>query len=53
MIRRYQILYTYNYVFPKELSGLPSKREFDVSTKLILGAKPIARKSYRITTIEM
>ena len=32
----------YQYVFPKELTNLPPKRELDHEIELILGAQPIA-----------
>ena len=42
----------YNYVFPKELTSLPPKRELVHEIELILGAQPIARTPYKMSPFE-
>ena len=49
----YPYLKDYQDVFPEELPGLPPTRAFDFSIDFVLGAKPISRAPYRMTTTEL
>jgi hypothetical protein len=40
-------------VFPKELPGMPPKRELDFTIDLKLGTESIARMPYRMSTPEL
>jgi hypothetical protein len=44
------ILREYKYVFPEEVPGLPPRRDIDFSIKLVPGAVPMSRTSYRMST---
>ena len=46
------ILREYKYVFPKEVPGLPPRRDIDFSIELVLGAVPMSRKPYTMSTPE-
>ena len=41
------------YVFRKELSGLPSEREVDMSIQVVQGTTPISRAPYRMAPTEL
>jgi hypothetical protein len=45
---QYPVLSEFKDVFPKELSGLPPKRELDFTIELKPGAEPISKNSYRM-----
>ena len=40
-------------VFPKELPGLPSKREVEFNIELIPGINPISVAAYRMALLEL
>ena len=40
-------------MFPSELPGMPPPRAVDFHIDLVLGAKPILRAPYRMTTHEL
>lgn len=44
------ILQEYADVFPSEIPGMLPKRDIDFSIDLILGAEPISKAPYRMTT---
>ena len=50
---KYPYLKNYQDVFTEELPGLPPSRAFDFTIDLILGAEPISRAPYRMTTTEL
>jgi len=52
-LEQYPVLSEFPDVFPKELSGLPPKRELDLSIELKPGTKPISKTPYRMTTLEL
>ena len=43
------ILWDLSYVFPKEIPGLPPKRDMDFTIELLPGVVPISKAPYRIT----
>jgi hypothetical protein len=43
----------YRDVFPEEVSGLPPRRDIDFSIELALGAVPVSRTPYRMSTPEL
>jgi hypothetical protein len=47
------ILREYRNVFPEEVSGLPPRRYIDFSIELALGAVPVSRTPYRMSTPEL
>jgi hypothetical protein len=47
------ILREYIDVLPEELSGLPLRRDIDFSIELSLGAMPVSRTPYRMSTIDL
>jgi hypothetical protein len=47
------ILREYRYVFPKEVPGLPLRREIDFLIELAPGAVPVSRTPYRMSTPEL
>ena len=47
------ILREYIDVFPKEVSGLPLRRDIDFSIELAPGAVPVSRTPYRMSTPEL
>jgi hypothetical protein len=47
------ILRHYRDVFPKEVSGLPSRRDIEFSIELASGAVPVSRTPYRMSTPEL
>jgi hypothetical protein len=47
------ILREYRDVFPEEVSGLPPRRDIDFSIELALGAVPMSRTPYRMSTPEL
>jgi len=49
----YPVLSEFPDVFPKELPGLPPKREIDFSIELKPGTEPISKAPYRMTTPEL
>ena len=44
------ILQEYADVFPSEVLGMPPKRDIDFGIDLILGAEPISKAPYHMTT---
>ena len=44
------ILQEYVDVFPSEIPGMPPKRDIDFRIDLVLGAEPISRAPYWMTT---
>jgi len=52
-LNKYPMSKEYKYVLPKDLPGLPPKREIDFSIDLVPGDEPISRTPYRMNTIEM
>jgi hypothetical protein len=47
------IIREYRDVFPEEVSGLPLRRDIDFSIELELGAVPVSRTPYRMSTPEI
>ena len=47
------ILREYKYVFPKEVSGLPPRRDIEFSIELVPGAVSMSRTPYRMSTPEL
>jgi hypothetical protein len=43
----------YRDVFPEEVPGLPLRRDIDFSIELALGAVPVSRTPYRMSTPEL
>jgi len=40
-------------VFPDEIPGLPPKRDIDFTIELVLGAAPVSKTPYRMSTTNM
>ena len=40
------MIYRFSYVFPKELSGLPSDQEIEFEVESLPGIAPISKASY-------
>jgi len=40
-------------LFPKEIPGLPPKRDIDFTIQLVLGAAPISQSPYRMSAPEL
>ena len=49
----YQVLQESRDVFPDEIPGLPPKRDIDFKIELVLGAAPVSRIPYMMSTLEM
>ena len=49
----YHVLQEFKDVFPDEIPGLPPKRDTDFTIELILGAAPVSKTHYRMSTLEM
>jgi hypothetical protein len=47
------ILREYRDVFPEEVPGLPPRRDIYFSIELALGAMPVSRTPYRMSTLEL
>jgi hypothetical protein len=47
------VLWEFKDVFPKEVLGLPPKRDFDFSIYLVLGEIPTSKVPYRMSTPEL
>ena len=47
------ILREYKDVFPKEVPGLPPRRDIDFSIELAPGVVPMSRTPYRMSTLEI
>ena len=47
------VLREYVDVFPKEIPGLPPKRELDFTIELVLGAVPSSKAPYRMNILEL
>ena len=43
----------FNDVFPKDLPGLPPKREIEFEIELLLGTTPISQAPYRMAPAEL
>jgi hypothetical protein len=52
-IEQYPVLSKFSDVFPKELPGLPPKRELEFTIELKLGMKPITKAPYHMMTPEL
>jgi hypothetical protein len=48
----YLVLKEFEHVF-EELSGLTLKRDIDLSINLILGASPVFKNPYKMSTLEL
>jgi hypothetical protein len=51
-LKDHEILEEFEYVF-KEVLGLPPKRDIDFSINLMLGATPVSKNPYRMSTPEL
>ena len=49
----YQVLQEFRDVFPDEIPRLPPKRDNDFTIELVLGAAPVSKAPYRMSTLEM
>ena len=47
------MLQEFSDVFPDEIPGLPPKRDIDFTIELVLGAAPVSKTPYRMSTPEM
>ena len=47
------VIKKFQYVFPKELSGLPPKREVDLAIEVLPRTTPISRAPYRMAPNEL
>eukprot|EP00253_Pinus_taeda_P002784 PITA_02784 len=47
------VIQEFAYVFPEEIPGLPPKRDIDFTIELVLGAAPVSRAPYRMSTPEL
>ena len=47
------LLHVYADVFPNEIPGMLPQRDIDFWIDLVLGAEPISRAPYRMTTQEL
>jgi hypothetical protein len=47
------ILREYRHMFPKEVPGLPPRRDIDFSIELSPGVVPMSRTPYRMSTLEL
>ena len=49
----YQVLQEFKDVFPDEIPGLPPKRDIEYNIELVLGAAPVSKAPYRMSTPEL
>ena len=49
----YQVLQEFKDVFLDEIPGIPPKRDIDFTIELVLGAAPVSKAPYRMSTSEM
>ena len=49
----FHVLQEFKDVFPDEVPGLPPKRDIDFTIELVLGAAPVSKTPYRMSTPEM
>ena len=49
----FHVLQGFKDVFPDEILGLPPKRDIDFTIELVLGAAPVSKTPYRMSTLEM
>ena len=49
----FHVLQKFRDVFPDEIPGLPRKRDIDFTIELVLGAAPISKTPYIMSTPEM
>ena len=49
----YHMLQEFRDVFPDDIPRLPPKRDIDFTIDLVLGATPISKAAYRMSTLEM
>ena len=49
----YQVLQEFRDVFPDEIPRLPPKRDIDFTIELVLGAAPVSKEPYRMSTPKM
>jgi hypothetical protein len=47
------ILREYRDIFPEDVPCLPLRRDIDFSIEIALGAVPMSRTSYRMSTLEL
>jgi len=52
-LKDHPILREYKDMFPKEVLGLPPRRDIDFSIELAPGAVPMSRKPYQMSTPEL
>ena len=53
ILEDFHVLQEFVNFFPDEILGLPPKREIDFTIDLVLGAAPVSKKPYRMSTLEM
>ena len=49
----YPVLQEFKDVFPDEILGLPPKRDIDFTINLVLGATPVSKTPYKMSTPEL
>ena len=49
----FHVLQEFRDVFPDEIPGLPPKRDIDFTIELVLGAAPVSKTPYRMSTPKM
>ena len=49
----YQVLQEFKDLFLDEILGLPPKRDIDFTIELVLGAAPVSKTPYKMSTPEM
>jgi hypothetical protein len=52
-VEDHPVLWEFRDVFPKEVLGLPSKRDLDFSKDLVPGEAPTPKVPYRMSTLEL
>nr|GEZ79349.1 putative reverse transcriptase domain-containing protein [Tanacetum cinerariifolium] len=52
-LETYPVVWDFSDVFPKELPGIPPKREVEFGIELVLGTQPISEAPYRMAPIEL
>ena len=53
MLENIPIVQEFQDVFPKEIPGLPPKRDIDFTIELISGAAPMSRTPYRMSVSQL
>ena len=49
----YPVLQEFRDVFPEEIPRLPPKKDIDFKIELVLGASPVSKTPYKMSTPEM